>query len=75
MKIVEVYRSADGSLHDDKTRAAADLHHALPRSSTNSNAKLFDWTDCLRIIENRGIIEKAFADLDAMGEIGFDREK
>lgn len=70
MKIVESYRSNDGQLHRDKLRAAAsDLHHALPSSSVNPNAKVFDWAQCFRIFENLDVVKKAIADYEAMGDI------
>jgi len=70
MRIVEVYRSEDGSLHNDKMRAAAsDLHRVLPKSSSNQNSKVLDWHDCLHIFENLDVVKKAIADFEAMGEI------
>lgn len=57
MRRVEVYKSDDGNLEEALDRAKAhDLHAALPKSSTNPNAKVLDWSDCLRIVESADII-------------------
>lgn len=70
MKIVNAYRSNNGQLHSDKLRAAAeDLHHALPRKSSDFNSKVLDLSDCICILENRTLIEKVFAELDEMAQI------
>ena len=57
MKRVEVYEAKDGSLHKDLERAyASELHALLPKSEANPNAKVLDWNDCLRIVEQVEII-------------------
>ena len=57
MKRVEVYEAKDGSLHKDLERAyASELHAMLPKSTANPNAKVLDWSDCLRIVEQVEII-------------------
>ena len=57
MKIVEAYRSDNGRLENDIGRAKAhDLEWALPKCAVNPNAKVLDWSDCLRIMENADIV-------------------
>lgn len=57
MKRVEVYEAKDGSLHKDLERAyASELQSLLPKSEVNPNAKVLDWNDCLRIVEQVEII-------------------
>ncbi|QGA56147.1 hypothetical protein [Brucella sp. 2280] len=57
MKRVEVYEAKDGSLHKDLERAfASEIHAMLPNSAVNPNAKVLDWSDCLRIVEQVEII-------------------
>lgn len=57
MKKVECYRADNGQLESDVMRAKAhDLEWALPKSSTNPNAKVLDWHDCLRIMENADVV-------------------
>lgn len=59
MKRVEVYRSDNGRLEDDLGRAKAhDLEWELPKSDVNPNAKVLDWFQCLRIMENADIVMK-----------------
>ena len=70
MRIVEAYRSEDGSLHNDKIRAAAsDLHKAMPARLYDSNAKVLDWNGCFQIFQNLDIVKKAIADFESTGEI------
>lgn len=57
MRKVECYRSDSGSLEDSLDRAkAGDLLHALPKSSTNPNSKVLDWSDCMRIMDHADIV-------------------
>lgn len=57
MKRVECYRSDDGNLESKLDRAKAhDLHWALPKSGSSPNAKVLDWFDCMRIMENADIV-------------------
>ncbi len=54
---VECYRSDNGQLENDLDRVKAhDLLFASPQSAYNSNSKVLDWTDCLRILENADIV-------------------
>lgn len=57
MKRVECYRADSGQLESQLDRAKAhDLHYALPKAGHNPNAKVLDWNDCLRIMENAEIV-------------------
>ncbi len=57
MKRVECYQSDNGHLEKSLERTKAhDLENSLPRSSSNPNAKVLDWSDCLRILENADIV-------------------
>ncbi|WP_145925923.1 hypothetical protein [Shinella sp. HZN7] len=54
---MEVYKSDNGNLEEALDRAKAhDLHAALAKSPANPNAKVLDWFDCLRIMENADIV-------------------
>lgn len=57
MKTVECYRADNGQLEKELDRAKAhDLHWALPKSQSNANAKVLDWSECLRIMENADLV-------------------
>ncbi len=65
MKRVQCWQSLDGQVHTSKERClASDLHFRLPKSSSNENAKILEWVDCLRIIEQKELIESIFIQLD-----------
>lgn len=67
MRRVEVYRSDDGNLEEALDRAKAhDLHATLPRSESNCNAKVLDWFDCLRIMENADLVMEHLAEFVAL---------
>lgn len=57
MKKVECFRSDNGHLEKALDRVKAyDLEYALPASGHNPNAKVLDWSDCLRIMENADVV-------------------
>ena len=57
MRRVECYRADNGQLERELDRAKAhDLHWALPNSGSNPNAKVLDWSDCMRIMENADLV-------------------
>lgn len=59
MRRIEVWLSDDGNLEQGLDRAKAhDLHAALPKCSSNPNAKVLGWSECLRIIENADVVLK-----------------
>lgn len=59
MKRAEVWRADNGAIENDALRAKAhDLHHALPKSSADPNAKVLSWSDCMRIMENADLVVK-----------------
>lgn len=63
---VTAFRSEDGQLHNDPVRyAAANLCHRLPKRFSDSNGKVLEFSDCLRVIEHRDLIETCFRELDA----------
>lgn len=67
MKRVEVYKADDGHLEEALDRAKAhDLHAALPPSPVNFNAKVLDWSDCLRIMEHADLVMAHLAEFIAL---------
>ena len=57
MKRTECYRADNGHLEKELDRAKAhDLHWALPNSGSNANAKVLDWSQCMRIMENADLV-------------------
>ncbi len=67
MRRVEVYQSDNGHLESDLDRVKAhDLEHALPKSETNHNAKVLDWFQCLKIMENADAVLKHLAEYIAL---------
>lgn len=74
MRRVEVYKSDNGNLEEALDRAKAhDLHAALPRSSTNPNAKVLDWFDCLRVMENADIVMQHLAEFISLRDAAIPR--
>lgn len=67
MRRVEVYKSDDGNLEEALDRAKAhDLHAALPKSSTNPNAKVLDWSECRKIVENADVVMRHLSEFIAL---------
>lgn len=57
MKRVECFQSDNGHLEKSLDRVKAhDLVSALPSSQSNPNAKILDWSQCLRIMENADVV-------------------
>lgn len=59
MKQVTAYKSTDGILEEKEIRAYAhELEHFLPKSFTDSNSKVLNFSQCLAVLENKDLIKE-----------------